>query len=296
MPLKPYGIQYELINQKRMSMFLRRSKEKELKMIWEVRKNNKKSFLIGTAHFFPYSFRTSLSRYIGNANTVLFEGPLDKDSMAKVVSAGFQKEDAAPLFGELDEHTIDRITEALAPISPSRIPFSFFNFPISTAENPVYTMVKGMKPWMVFFTIWANFLKKNGWDHSVDLEAYGIAREMGKNVVFLETIEEQIEVMENLSREKIVDFLKRVDRWNAYAREYEKSYLNGDLEKIRSFRSVFPTRHYSVIGRRDEILYERMRCYLEEGDAGAFVGAPHIPGISAMLGAEGYQVIGQRNP
>ncbi len=296
MPLRLYCIRVELINEKEMSMFLRKSKERELKMIWEVQKNNRKSFLIGTAHLFPHSFRTSLSRHIGNASTILFEGPLDNDSMAKVVNAGYEKEGGTHVFRELDEHTIDKITDALVHPSRHRSLFSLFSPITSTEENPVYTMVKGMKPWMVFFTIWTNFLKKNGWNHSVDLEAYGIAREMGKNVVFLETIEEQIEVMENLSHEKIVDFLKRVVHWSRYAKEYEKSYLDADIEKIVSFRSVFPTRHYPVIGRRDQILYERMRFYLEEGDAVAFVGAPHIPGITRMLGAEGYQITGQRVP
>jgi uncharacterized protein YbaP (TraB family) len=277
-------------------MFLMKFKEKELKMIWEVQKNNKKSFLIGTAHFFPYSFRTSLSRYIRNANTILFEGPLDKDNMAKVVNAGLEKENAAHLFEELDEQTIAEINEALAPPGRSRIPFSLFNLRTSSAETPGYAMIKGMKPWMAFFTIWTNFLEKKGWRYSVDLEAYGIAREMGKKVVSLETIDEQIEVLENLSHEKIVDFLKRVDCWNAHAQEYIKSYLDADLEKLKSFRSKFPTRHSSVIHRRDRILYERMLVYLEKGDTVAFVGAPHIPGISGMLRANGYQIIGQYTP
>jgi uncharacterized protein YbaP (TraB family) len=275
-------------------MFFRKLKEKELKMIWEVQKNNKKSFLIGTAHFFPHSFRASLSQYIKDARTVLFEGPLDKDNMAKVVNAGLQKETAAHLFEALDKQTIAKIDEALVPAGRSRIPFS----PLGalSAETPAYAMIKGMKPWMAFFTVWTNFLEKKGWRHSVDLEAYGIAREMGKNVVFLESIGEQIEVLENLSHEKIVDFLKRVDRWDAYAREYVKYYLDADLEKIKSFRSRFPTRHSSVIDQRDRILYERMLIYLERGDAVAFVGAPHIPGISGMLRANGYRITGRYTP
>jgi uncharacterized protein YbaP (TraB family) len=277
-------------------MFFRKSKEKELKMVWEVQKNNKKSFLIGTAHFFPYSFKTSLSRYIRNADTVLFEGPLDKDNMAKVVNAGVERENAPHLFEELDKRTIAEIDEALAPPGRDRIPFPLFTHRILIADNPAYAMVKGMKPWMAFFTIWTNFLEKKGWRHSVDLEAYGIAREMGKNVVFLETIGEQIDVLENLSHEKIVDFLKRVDRWDAYAQEYAKYYLDANLEKIQSFRSRYPTRHSSVIGRRDRILYERMLVYLEEGDTVAFVGAPHIPGISGMLRANGYRITGQYSP
>jgi hypothetical protein len=33
-----------------------------------------------------------------------------------------------------------------------------------------------MKPWMLFFSIYTAFLKKNGWKHSVDMEAYEIAK------------------------------------------------------------------------------------------------------------------------
>ena len=274
-------------------MFFMKSKEKELKMIWEVEKNNNKSFLVGTAHFFPHSFKTSLSRYIKNADTVLFEGPLDKENMAKVVNAGFEKEDTPHLFEGLDKQTIASITKALAPPGRDRIPFFFFNLLTSSAENPADTMVKGMKPWMAFFTIWTKFLEKKGWRYSVDLEAYGIAREMGKNVVFLETIEEQIEVLEGLSHEKIADFLKRIDHWDAYAQEYVKCYLDGDLEKLRSIVSRFASHRFSVIDGRDQILYERMLGYLEKGDAVAFVGAPHIRGISRMLRADGYQTQGQ---
>ena len=55
-------------------MFIRRSKEKELKMIWELDKNSKRSLLIGTAHFFPYSFKTSLTNCLQSARTAIFEG------------------------------------------------------------------------------------------------------------------------------------------------------------------------------------------------------------------------------
>ncbi len=274
-------------------MFHRRSREKELKMIWEVSKGAKRSFLVGTAHFFPHSFRTSLSRYIKHAHTVLFEGPLDKDSMARVVNAGLAEDKASHVFDELDSKTIDRITRVLDSPGRDRFPFLFFHIWPEDTENRVYAMIKGMKPWMAFFTVWTKFLEKKGWRYSVDLEAYGIAREMGKNVVFLETIEEQIDVLEGLSHERIVDFLKGIEHWNAYAQEYVKCYLDGDLEKLRSIVSRFSSHRFSAIEGRDQILYERMLAYLERGDAVAFVGAPHIRGISRMLRADGYQTQGQ---
>jgi hypothetical protein len=260
-----------------------------MKMIWKVKKEDKRSYLVGTAHFFPYSFRTSLSKYLKDATVVLFEGPLDEQNMAKVVNAGTNNENEAHLFEQLDRETIDRISEALVPVCRGKSSFLFFNPRTLREENPVYEMIKGMKPWLAFFTIWSNYLERNGWRHSVDYEAYTLAQEMDKEVVFLETIEEQIKVLESLSVERIRYFLESVDQWKEYAREYVKSYLDGDLENLKSMWSRFPTRHSAVIGDRDEVLYKRMLAYLEKGDAVAFVGAPHLRGIGQLLRADGYE-------
>ncbi|MGD2124436.1 MAG: TraB/GumN family protein [Desulfobacteraceae bacterium] len=273
-------------------MFFKKSREKELRMICQVKKGNEESYLVGTAHLFPYSFRSSLFRYIENASTVLFEGPLDQENMARVVKAGLEVENPSHLFDEMDKQTILRVSEMLIPTCRIKSPFLFFNPRTLSTENPVYEMVKGMKPWLAFFAIWFNFLRRNGWQHSVDEEAYSIARETGKPVIFLETIEEQIKVLENLSHEKILYFLEQVDHWNAYAQKYVKCYLKGDLENLTPMWSRFPTRHGSVIGRRDRILYERMARYLKKGDAVAFVGAPHLRGIGQMLRADGFEIQG----
>ena len=270
-------------------MFFRKSKEKKMKMVWEVKNDNKKSYLVGTAHFFPYSFRTSLSSYLKDAHAVLFEGPLDKHNMTKVVNAGTE-ENTTHLFDRLDKETVDRISEAILPVCRSKSSFLFFNPRTLREENPVYEMIKGMKPWLAFFTIWSNYLERNGWRHSVDYEAYTLAQEMDKDVVFLETIEEQIKVLESLSLERIQFFLEKVEQWSEYTDEYVRSYLDGDLENLKSMWGRFPTRHSAVTGERDEILYERMLAHLEKGEAIVFVGAPHLRGISDLLRADGYEI------
>jgi uncharacterized protein YbaP (TraB family) len=278
-------------------MLFRKSKEKEMKMIWEVKNGNKASYLVGTAHIFPYSFKISLSRYLKDARAVLFEGPLDRHNMAKVVNAG-TKEDTTHLFDRLDKRTVDRLSEALLPVCRSRRSFLFFDSRTLREENPVYEMIKGMKPWLAFFTLWSNYLERKGWRHSVDYEAYTLAQEMGKDVFFLETIEEQIKVLESMSFERIRFFLERVEQWSEYAQEYVRSYLDGDLENLKSTWGRFPTRHSVVIGDRDEILSDRMLVYLEKGDVMAFVGAPHLRGIGHLLRNEGYEILkmGQRLP
>lgn len=131
-------------------------------MIWEVEKNNKKSYLVGTAHFFPYSFRSSLSRYIKDASNLLFEGPLDEENMARVMDAGRAKDSAAHLFDELDRQTIEGINRTFVSPYRNRYPLDLFNLGTSSPESTIYTPVKGMRSWMAFLTIWTAFLEKNG--------------------------------------------------------------------------------------------------------------------------------------
>ena len=277
-------------------MRFKRSDQRELKMIWEVEKDHRRSYLIGTAHFSPYSFKSSLQRCMQNTRTVLFEGPLDSDSMAKVVNSGLDHQSNYHIFDDLDRKTVDKITREIIPRCRDKETFYIINLRRFTMENPVYEMVKGMKPWLAFFTIWSNYLQKNGWKYSVDLEGYTIAGQLGKKIVFLETIEEQINVLENIARERIIEFLRQVDQWPKMAREYAACYLAGDLEKLRSKGLRFPSRHHSVIDRRDQVFIERLYDYLAQGAAVALVGAPHVRGMSALLHDAGYKITGPNIP
>lgn len=261
-------------------------------MIWEAQKNSRVSNLVGTAHFFPYSFRNSLQRCLKNARVVMFEGPLDDQNMDRVRAAGTEKESAYHIFDELDDKTITGITAALMPVCRLRNSSYLLEFCKTDLKDTVYDMVSGMNPWLAFFTIWSTYLKRNGWKYSVDVEGYNVARELGKKIIFLEAIEEQITVLKNISRDKIIYFLKQVDHWETLADEYVKSYLKGDLEKLRSSGIRFPSRHPTVIDHRDEIFFERMQAELARGDVVAFLGAPHLKGICRLLLADGYQVKG----
>jgi uncharacterized protein YbaP (TraB family) len=273
-------------------MLFGKFKQKELKMIWEVQKNGKFSHLVGTAHFFPYSFSSSLRRYLKDARVVMFEGPLDDDNMARVRNAGIDKENSYHIFNELDDKTIAGIGSALVPICQARHSSYLVTFCKFDAKDIVYEMVQGMKPWLAFFTLWSAYLKRLGWKYSVDLEGYQVAMELGKKIVFLETIEEQIKVLQNISHDNIIFFLKQVDRWSSFAREYVECYLDGDLEKLKFTRVRFPSRHHSVINERDKIFYRQMRAELEQGQVVALLGAPHLRGVSRLLIADGYHIKG----
>ncbi|MBI5252745.1 MAG: TraB/GumN family protein [Desulfomonile tiedjei] len=270
-------------------MLWRRLWRKELRMVWRLKKDARSSFLVGTAHFSPHSFRKCLTRLIMESEAALFEGPLDPSSMERVVAAGIQEQNANHFLNELDAKTLSTIAKVLGPEAPRLAAFHALQ-PVLEPKTFLDGTIGTMKPWMAFFAIYTAYLRKNGWKHSVDMEAYQIANELGKKVVFMETIEEQIQVLESLSCQQMTDFLRRIDSWHSYTGDFMRWYLDGNLATIAGNPYGFPTRNPHVIDRRDAIFCEKMQEYLERGRAAVFVGVPHVVGVSRILAAEGYAV------
>ena len=96
-------------------MFWRKSKQKELKTVWKIRKGPRVSYLVGTAHFFPYSFRHSFLRLFDDAAAVLFEGPLDQQSLQIIRSSGISEKPAASALDLIDRQTMAKINAKLFP-------------------------------------------------------------------------------------------------------------------------------------------------------------------------------------
>ncbi len=271
-------------------MFWRQIWRKKLRMVWQVRKLSSESFLVGTAHFSPYSFRESLARLLKESDYALFEGPLDPSSMEKVVAAGTQGQNAASILDQLDAKTLGTIAAVLGLCGLKQGSLLNLRGQVPTPKTCLTEILGSMTPWMAFFSIYTAYLKKRGWKHSVDMEAYTMAKELGKTIVFMETIEDQIQVLETLSREQMSDFLRRIDSWPIYTRDFMRWYVQGDLAQIARNPSGFPTRNPRVIDHRDAIFCEKMQPYLERGRAAVFVGVPHVAGVRRILIDAGYTV------
>jgi hypothetical protein len=90
--------------------------EKKLKTVWKVEMGGKKNYLVGTAHFFPYHFRVSLKKILRRSKRALFEGPLDPQSMEKVVAHGSQGKGSLEIYEALDSQTLREIREKAASL------------------------------------------------------------------------------------------------------------------------------------------------------------------------------------
>ncbi|MDF1591895.1 MAG: TraB/GumN family protein [Desulfobacterales bacterium] len=263
-------------------------KQRRFNMLWEIEKNGRTSWIGGTAHFFCYSFEFSLRKLFEKVDTVLFEGPLDSTSLEQVSETGRHPDPESPRL-------MDALTEAEVR-SLERVvcgPRGFWAALIGTRmpDPPdVSYFLSRTRHWTAFFSLWSEFLKRQGWTQSVDLEAWHLGHDMGKSVVAMETIPEQIQTLESISIERIVNFFRQSHLWQGYIKRYVRAYLKGDVDNLYGTSAEFPTRSEFVIHRRDAVFLERMGPHLEEGRCAVFVGSAHMINLRRMLVEAGFMV------
>jgi len=261
--------------------------DRALKMIWQVQKGGCTSYLVGTAHFFPDSFVRSLEKLLERTEMILTEGPLDTSSMKRIADHGRCCDGGIDLAALLHPEAVREIERLLTDRLAG--PMETDILLLMPAARPSYfdAFVRGNRPWMVMFSVWTTYL---GWDHSVDLEAYQIALRTGKPVGSIETLEEQLAVLDGIPVERVVRHLNDVKNWRIYRDNYVRFYREGDLERLVTLTDRFPTRTPAAIGERDRLMFERIQPVMDRSPIAAFVGFPHVPGIRQLFLEQGYQV------
>jgi hypothetical protein len=226
---------------------------------------------------------------MNHAETVIFEGPLDKESMVRVVEYGRDGIHSPSLYDALDPKAIREINRQLRSRlkASTTSAGSYLDLLYHTTPDLLEVHTRGVRPWLAFFTVWSTILN---WKYSMDIEAFQIAKKVGKKIQFLETIEDQVSALNGIPFERIVNFLNHIDYWNAYRELFLKAFLSGDLEKFVSMTGEFPTRCESILANRDPIFFKGIKAFSDKEDVVAFIGIVHIPGIRKMFLDEGYQV------
>lgn len=256
--------------------------ERPLRMVWQITRGRRRSHIVGTAHFFPYSFRRPLARLIRPVSVVLTEGPLDEASSQRIAEYGRTGSNDLP--SQLSQAAIWQIEKALR-----RAANHHGEAWLIPPPDPIYfeTYTTGVRPWAAFFSIWATCLD---WPYSMDAEGYEIAVRLGKRVLAVESLEEQLAVLDGIPVERIVRQLDEAAGWDAYRREYVRLFMAGDLEGIVTQTARFVTRGPVVVGVRDQRMFAAMQPVFDAEDAVAFVGFPHVPGVTQLFRDAGYGV------
>jgi uncharacterized protein len=163
--------------------------------------------------------------------------------------------------------------------------------------------VTDFKPWAIV-TILSLPPAKTG--DFLDLHLYKSALAAGKPVIGLETIGEQLAVLDGLSEsdqlELLNETLKVLEQLPAVHERLLETYLKRDLEELARLADEYLHAGNSEVGERfkeaaldvrNERMIERMIPLLRKGGHFVAVGALHLPGedgILARLKASGFEV------
>jgi len=258
-------------------------------MAWEIERAGRRSTLVGLAPFFPYRFRRSLRPHLAAARELLCEGPVDEQAVRTLAARGASAPSAPSLLELLDPATVLKVNAELRAPTPA---LGLYLLSQQLAGRPAADLagvaVRGMKPWMAFFSVWTHYLAQSGWSCRLDSDAHDLARALGKPVHYLETIEEQIDALEQVPPERIVRFVSQAD-WAGYRRDYARCYLSGDLDALIARAEAFPTFCEPVIGRRARVLRERLEPHLAAGGVLALIGVLNCARLLELLAEDGYR-------
>ena len=262
--------------------------QRPLAMIWELNKNGKTSWIIGTAHAFKYSFAGTFQKLFAKVDTVIFEGPLDEAGLRAFGNHGKTRDADTPRVSDL--LTEEEIRHLERVVQGPQGPWAkFFNMAWNKPAD-VRGILSTYRPWSVFFSLYYAYLERHGWNQSVDLEAWEIAHDMGKSVIAMESIDEQIATLEGVPMDRIIKFLRHPEDWKRRMQDSLSFYLEGNFMSMFNTSTEFPTRTQSVICMRDQRFRERMRPYIEQGRTAVLVGSAHMFNLRDMLREDGFTV------
>lgn len=157
--------------------------------LWRLTDDGRTLYLLGSIHLLRpevYPLDAAIYSAFEEAEVVAFE--IDLDEMAA----------AAPVLMQRGTYHDDR---TLRDVLPDGL---YAEFAERVAGSPLpMEAVERMKPWMASLTLSSVTLQQDGFDAAagVDLHMHERAKEAGKEVIGLETVEEQVEIFEGMSEE-----------------------------------------------------------------------------------------------
>ena len=264
--------------------------------MWRVADADSEFILFGTFHFLKpgLDWRTEeLESAFRRADSVYFEVEADApDAQSKavriVMTQGFNPQ------GRL-------LTEMLEPADAAKLR------EVAQSLNLPIAGIDPMRPWNAFLTLSVQFIASQGFEPGAGADSVLLAeaRALGKELVFFETLEEQLALFTDLDaateRDLLVITLRDWDNQQAAFDDLFTAWFTGDTDFIDgqmndAMREQAPIVHERILVARNKAWAETLDEALKNGSGKAFiaVGAGHLVGdgtsVPDLLAAMGYEV------
>jgi hypothetical protein len=261
-------------------------------LLWTVEGRNNTLYLLGSMHLLKqdsYPLPDKIEALHGCCNKVVFETDLDEsndpDFQKNMIKLGSYTE-GRTLSTSVSRQTLDLLNKRLSPLGLQLAQFERF------------------RPWFIALTIAALELQKLGYDPELGIDRYfyNRAKKEGKEMVFLETSEYQINLMAGLKRRKQELFLKQIlkdlEVVETMSADMVESWSTGDADRLHSIIRIgykeYPDIYDRFMTQRNRNWLPRLKkLMLEDKDSLVIVGSGHLVGeksLIQLLQNNGYKV------
>lgn len=249
--------------------------------VWKIEGKGTKMYVGGSIHILreqdyplPKEFKTAFDK----SNTIVLEANINeqnKQSLAQEMMGLTLYSSDKSLKTELEENVYHKLDSAF-----------------SKSGLSLERMV-GLKPVMAVLTLTQVELMKLGvTKEGVDSYFLKKASEKGKNLLFLENIEDQIKLIVQMGEGIENDYvLQSLNELKFYRDTFEKSielWRKGNnsqwLEQINEYKNDYPELYQSLLVERNNNWIPLLEKYLETPEIEfVVVGAMHLPGPDGIL-------------
>jgi uncharacterized protein YbaP (TraB family) len=254
-------------------------------LLWKITGTEVKgtSYLYGTIHIMDgrvFAYGDEVSKAFETVEQVAVEVEMDKLDRGAVMNAMFMKDSTLDMLLTKEEY--EKLNEAYEDITGASL---------ETAN--------GIKPFFISANMVQALIPK---DKAVPLDMYFMqtARNAGKEVIGLETFEEQMSLIDELSytaqAKMLVESIDEVGELEAQMDKLLKAYLSMNSEKVLELMedpSIPEEFMDKLLNERNRIMVERMIPEIKEKTTFTAVGAAHLfgdKGIVKILKDKGYTV------
>lgn len=258
-------------------------------LLWKLHKNGQPdSYLFGTIHLADnrvLALLDEVQNALEQSDVFAMEVILDTAGQKRLTEATFFARGEL-LQDYIDDVMLDRI---------NIIMHQYYGIPATTVNR--------MRPWAVMATISSPPPESNKAVLDVELEL--IAREQGKQVIALETIDEQIDVLSGMKLSEqlwilgkaVDDFKDSIPMWERLINSYLERNLTALVKEQLSLEDPDSTIDNlfmeKLLDQRNIKMAKRMDKVMKTRSLFAAIGALHLPGqkgVLQLLEKAGYQV------
>lgn len=247
-------------------------------MLWKIEvQGPAPSFILGTIHSDDprvLNFSPSVEKAFDKAETFIMEVILNESALFQTATSMILI-DGRTLKSIIGENLYDRVINAM----------SGYGF--------AQTAINYMKPWAVISTL---SVPRPQTGQFMDTVLHQKAVSQDKKVLSLETIDDQLNVFDNLPAEDQIALLENtLDHLHQFPELFEKmiqTYMNGDLEGIADMGKSFMNPENQAVTEkmlkrlnddRNFSMVNQMLPHLMAGNTFIAVGALHLPGPNGVL-------------